>query len=75
MPIRREVAVRLGLDLESGSRKRFRTANSVFEAYGHEIELTTLGIVAFSTIYFFADPMIVKNVLGRAGWLDRVRRD
>ena len=45
----------------------------VFEAYGHEIELTTLGIVTFTTVYFFTDPVIVKNVLGRAGWLDRVR--
>jgi len=24
-------------------------------------------------IYFFADPMIDKKVLGRTGWLDRFR--
>jgi len=24
-------------------------------------------------VYFFADPLIDKNVLGRIGWLDRVR--
>ena len=24
-------------------------------------------------VYFFAEPMIDKNVLGRIGWLDRVR--
>jgi hypothetical protein len=29
--------------------------------------------VAASVDYFFADPMIDKNVLGRTGWLDRVR--
>ena len=32
-----------------------------------------LGIVTHSLVYFFAEPTIRKNVLGRAGWLDRVR--
>jgi len=68
-----EVAEALGLDLMSGDYKRFRTANSGFEAYGHEVEITTLGIVTHSTVYFFSDLMIDKNVLGRTGWLDRVR--
>ena len=67
-----EVAEALGLDLTGGVRKRFRTANSGFEAYGHDVELTVLGIVTNATVYFFADPLIDKNVLGRTGWLDRV---
>ncbi len=62
----------LGLDLTSGIRKRFRTANSEFDAYGHGVELHALGVATHSLIYFFADPMIDKNVLGRSGWLDRV---
>ena len=53
--------------------KRFRTANSSFEAFGHEIEISVLGVVTYSMVYFFADPSIAKNVLGRVGWLDRVR--
>ena len=68
-----EIAEALGLDLTSGIRKRFRTANSVFDAYGHEVELQVLGLATHSLIYFFADPMIDRNVLGRTGWLDRVR--
>ena len=68
-----EIAETLGLDLTSGILKRFRTANSGFEAYGHEVELTVLGVATQSIVYFFADPMIDKNVLGRTGWLDRVR--
>ena len=68
-----EIAEALGLDLVSGVRKRFRTANSGFEAYGHEVEIAALGVVTNSTVYFFADPTIEKNVLGRIGWLDRVR--
>ena len=68
-----EVAEALGLDLASGVRKRFRTAKSGFEAYGHEVEIAALGVVTHSMGYFFADPMIEKNVLGRIGWLDRAR--
>lgn len=66
-------AADLGLDLTSGVLTRFRTANSSFEAYGHEIEVNVLGIAVHSLVYFFADPSIRKNVLGRGGWLDRVR--
>ena len=32
-----------------------------------------LGIVIHSLVYFFAESAIRKNVLGRNGWLDRVR--
>ncbi len=70
---RAELATELGLDLPSGELKRFRTANSHFEAYGHEVELSVLGLTTFSIVYFFADSSINKNVLGRIGWLDRVR--
>jgi len=68
-----EVAEALGLTLERGSHMRFRTANSGFEAFGHEVEIRVLGVDTNSMFYFFADPMIDKNVLGRVGWLDRVR--
>lgn len=70
---RAELATELGLDLPSGELKRFRTANSNFEAYGHEVELSVLGLTTYSIVYFFADASINKNVLGRIGWLDRVR--
>jgi hypothetical protein len=70
---RTEIAEALGLDLAGGIGKRFRTANSGFEAYGHEVELTAFGVETHSMVYFFADPTIDKNVLGRTGWLDRVR--
>ena len=63
----------LGFDLASGVRQRFRTAVGRFEAFGHEVEILVLGITAYSTVYFFEDASINKNVLGRIGWLDRVR--
>lgn len=68
-----ELADLLGLELTAGEPKRFRTANSTLEAFGHEIEITAVGVATYTMVYFFADPFIRKNVLGRAGWLDRVR--
>jgi hypothetical protein len=70
---RTELAEALGLDPANATLKRFRTANSTFEAFGHEVEISVLGVTTFSTVYFFADVSINKNVLGRVGWLDRVR--
>lgn len=60
-----ETAGVLGLNLEGGIRTGFRTANSKFKAFGDELELSVLGCVTNTVVYFFADPMIDKNVLGR----------
>ncbi len=67
-----QVAEALNLSLLSGVRQRFRTANSKFEAFGHEVEISAQGVVAHSTVYFFCRSNIEKNVSGRIGWLDRV---
>ena len=69
----RGFAEALGLRVEDGVRKTYATANSRFEAYGHEILIQVLGTETTSVAYFYADPSIVRNVLGRRGWLDRLR--
>ena len=51
-------AIRLGLDLTSGVLTIFQTANSIFDAYGHEVEIDVLGIVTHSLVYFFVEPSI-----------------
>jgi hypothetical protein len=43
------------------------------DAFGHAVELQVLGLTFESIVYFFADERINKNLLGRAGWLDRIR--
>ena len=51
-----EIAEALGLTLERGARMRFRTANSgnvlstlaPFEAFGHELEISVLGVATNS---------------------------
>ena len=70
---RADIANALGLDPLDGAFQTFHTANSTFGAFGHEVELAVLGVTTFSMGYFFADDTININVLGRAGWLDRVR--
>ncbi|MDQ3685579.1 MAG: retropepsin-like domain-containing protein [Acidobacteriota bacterium] len=63
----------LGIDVESGTPEKFGTATGGFLAYGHEVTLKVLGIETVSTVYFAAEESFSRNVLGRTGWLDRVR--
>lgn len=69
----RSYAEALGLRVEEGIRKSYATANSRFDAYGHEVSIQVLSIETTSMVYFYADHSIVRNVLGRCGWLDRLR--
>jgi hypothetical protein len=68
----RSYAEALGIEVERGVPKSFATANSRFEAYGHEVTIGTLENEVRSLVFFFDDAGIVKNVLGRHGWLDRL---
>ena len=69
----REYARALNIDTESGELRTFWTANSKIEAYGHMVTIRVLGIHAEALVFFFADERINKNVVGRPGWLDRLR--
>jgi hypothetical protein len=63
----------VGLDIESGTPQVFGTAAGSFLTYGHEVTLSVLGIETLATVYFAADENFTRNVLGRQGWLNRVR--
>ena len=63
----------LDLDIENGHRKVFGTATGWVEAFGHIVQIEFVGMHVESMVYFFADERIRKNLLGRTGWLDRVR--
>ena len=63
----------LGLDVESGAMESFATVTGTFVAYGHEVTIEVLGLVTTTIVYFAADENFRRNVLGRQGWLDRVR--
>jgi predicted aspartyl protease len=69
----REHGEMLRLDVEAGDPKTFWTAAGRIKAFGHLVSLEVLDIEFESVVYFFEDEGIKKNLLGRAGWLDRVR--
>ncbi|MEK7830754.1 MAG: hypothetical protein AAB401_06675 [Acidobacteriota bacterium] len=63
----------LGLNIESGTPEYFGTATGRFKAYGHPITLSVLEFEFDSVVYFAEDPAFTREVLGRQGWLDRLR--
>jgi hypothetical protein len=69
----RRYADLLGLTVEDGEHEVFSTAVGTFHVYGHEVTIHVLDIECTSTVYFFADYAIRRNVLDRRGWLDRVK--
>ncbi len=69
----RHYGERLDLDVEAGTSADIGTATGSFRAFGHELILTVLGIESVSTVYFAESEFFDRNVLGRIGWLDRVK--
>lgn len=70
---RRKHAELLGLDVETGMPLRMMTATGHFDTFGHTVDLTFLGLMTTSTVYFAAEDSFYLNILGRQGWLDRVK--
>ncbi len=64
---------RLGLEIETGQPMRVMTATGKFDAFGHTVNLSVLGIETESTVYFAAEESFYLNILGRQGFLDRVK--
>jgi hypothetical protein len=69
----RKHAERLELDVESGDETRISTATGYFLAYKHELRLSVMNIETVSTVYFAKEESFTRNVLGRQGWLDRIK--
>lgn len=66
-------AALLGIDVDSGLPQMIHTVAGDFLAYAHEVTLMVLGVETTTTVYFAAEKNFSRNVLGRQGWLDRVR--
>lgn len=62
----------LGLDIESGIEEEISTMKGTFSCYGHEVTLSACGIELESVVYF-PKYEIPRNVLGRDGWLRKMR--
>lgn len=63
----------IGIEIENGTLERFGTVTSGFVAYGHEVTISVLGIEIYTTVYFAESPYFPRSVLGRQGFLDRVK--
>jgi len=64
---------RLGLEIERGEEITISTATDSFTAYGHELTMLVLSIETYTKVYFAKEESFTRNVLGRQGWLDRVK--
>lgn len=63
----------LGLDIEQGEYKRLRTLSGGLDSFGHEISIKALNLVVESAVYFARDKGLPRNILGRQGWLRKLR--
>ena len=63
----------IGLEIENGTLEKFGTATNGFIAFGHELTISVLGIETYAMVYFAESEYFTRNVLGRQGWLDRVK--
>lgn len=70
---RREHGEMLGLAIESGHRIVLESLAGTLVAYGHTVTLETLGLEFDSVVYFAELYGLRRNLLGREGWLQKVR--
>jgi hypothetical protein len=63
----------LGLETERGTEQRIRTATGSFTAFGHEIMMAVGQLEWHAVVYFAAHEDFQINVVGRLGFLDRLR--
>jgi hypothetical protein len=70
---RRELGELLGIEIESGHRLGLDSLGGSLTAYGHSVTLQVLGVEDDSIVYFAATYDLPRNLLGREGWLQKVR--
>jgi hypothetical protein len=63
----------LGFDIESGELLTVSTVRDSFRVFGHELTVRFLELEFYTKIYFAEDETMRRSVLGRQGWLDRVK--
>ena len=63
----------LGSNVESGRLQIFQTVTGSFPAYEHEVTLQVSGIAFLANVFFAQDTVFARNLLGRTGWLHRLR--
>lgn len=70
---RREIGEYLEIEIETGFEKKLITLAGGLTAFGHYVELETLGLKFHTLVYFAADYSLNRNLLGRQGWLQLIK--
>ena len=70
---RREIGEYLEIEIETGFEKKLITLSGGLTAYGHYVELETLGLKFDTMVYFAAGYSLQRNLLGRQGWLQLIK--
>lgn len=68
-----EAGRRLGIPIEQGTPISLNTLSGNLEAFGHEVTLQTGDLFFQSFVYFAKYPNLPRNLLGRQGWLRKLR--
>ena len=69
-----EIGQKLGIDIEAGEPKSFGPASGgTLQTYGHLVTIEFLDINLESIVYFAKYPGLRRNLLGRDGWLSKLR--
>jgi hypothetical protein len=69
-----EIGMDLGIDIESGEFAIFKSgAGGSVPAYGHPVVIEFLGIAFESSMYFAKYQGLKRNLLGRVGFLRKLR--
>lgn len=66
-------ATMLGFELERGLPQPMRSVTGSFMTYGHEVTIAIEDIEWQAMIYFAVDEFFPVSVLGRTGFLDRLK--
>jgi len=70
---RREHAEEIGVPVERGIPILLDTLGGPLEAFGHEVIIETCGLVTEGLVCFAKYPRLRRNLLGREGWLRKLR--
>jgi hypothetical protein len=68
-----EVGENLGIDVPTGMSKSMGSLTGTLETFGHEIIIQSCGVAVQSVAYFAKYPGLPRNLLGRNGWVRKLR--
>ncbi len=69
----REEGMFLGVPVDQGVPKTLSSLGGNIEAFGHEVTIQTGEMIFQSVVYFAKYPNLPRNILGRQGWLRKLK--